>query len=64
MAFHTPVHTPSRETLALTRLGIVLAVVLTAIASAMIVKMRLDHYQINPDQIPIADMDVWRALGR
>ena len=62
MSSYSPIHAPSKQTLAWARAFIILAVIMTAFASAIVVQLRLQHYQINPDQIPIANMNIWRAL--
>lgn len=63
MSFHSPVHPPSRHTLVVAQLAILATVILTAMLSALIVKGYLEQYEIYPDQIPIADMNVWEALS-
>ncbi|MEL6382396.1 MAG: hypothetical protein AAFQ89_07980 [Cyanobacteria bacterium J06626_18] len=63
MSSYLPMHSPSRQAIARTRLGVVLVVLLTALVSALIVQIRSQHYEINPDQIPLANMNIWRALS-
>ena len=62
MSSYSPIHSPSQQTMARTRLAIIFAVLLTALASVLVVQLRSQHYQINPDQIPIANMNIWQAL--
>lgn len=63
MSSYSPINSPSKQTLAWARGFIIFAVLLTAFASALIVQLRLQDYQINPDQIPIANMNIWKALN-
>jgi hypothetical protein len=63
MAFHSPVHSPAAHTLAMVRWGILLAVILTALLSALLVQSQWERYEIYPEQIPIADQPLWKALG-
>jgi steroid 5-alpha reductase family enzyme len=64
MAFHTSTHTPSPHELVVARISIALAVIITAFVSVYIAQTQLQRYQIAPEQIPIADMNVWNALGK
>lgn len=64
MAFQTSVHTPSAHMLLLTRISILLAVIITAFVSVFMVQQQLERYQIPTEQIPIADLNVWGALGK
>lgn len=64
MTFQTSVHTPSIDALIVAKVSIVLAVIITAIVSAFVVQTQLQRYQIPPEQLPIADMNVWGALGK
>ncbi|MGF1521787.1 MAG: hypothetical protein ACFBSF_05640 [Leptolyngbyaceae cyanobacterium] len=63
MSSYAPMHSPSKRAITQIRLGIVLTVLLTGLVSALIVQMRSQHYEINPDQIPLANMNVWQALS-
>jgi hypothetical protein len=64
MAVHSQIHSPSSHTLALMRWGIVLLVILTALLSTLIVQSQWERHEIYPEQIPIADQNLWKALGR
>ncbi|MBE7383994.1 MAG: hypothetical protein F6J95_021575 [Leptolyngbya sp. SIO1E4] len=63
MSSHAPIYTPSAQTLTLARLGILLAVLMTALASIFIVESQLQRHQIYPDQIPIANLNFWKTLA-
>jgi hypothetical protein len=64
MAFHTPAHSTSTQTLILAKISIIVAVLITAFVTAFIVQNQLERYEIAPEQIPIADLNVWGALGK
>ena len=64
MAFHTSVHPPSTHTILLTKISIILAVIITAFVSAFILQTQLERYHIPIEQIPIANMNPWGALGK
>ena len=57
-------HTPSPQTLLLTKLGILLVVIMTGLLSAMLMRSQLERNEIQPEQIPIANLKTWNALGR
>lgn len=57
-------HTPSPRTLLLTKLGILLVVIMTGLLSVVLLRSQLERYEIQPEQIPIADLKTWNALGR
>jgi len=64
MSVHSSsMHTLSDHAIAWTRLGIVLSVLMTALATICVVQWQSQHHHIVPEQLPIADMDVWKALG-
>ncbi len=56
-------HSLSRQTLVWARFGILLSVILTAIFSAWVVA-RSPNQQLHPQPIPIAENNLWHALGR
>jgi len=64
MASQLRLHAPSPKTLLLTKLSIVLAVIVTGLVSMMLVRSQLEQHHIQPEQIPIAELRVWNALGR
>jgi hypothetical protein len=64
MAFHTPAHKLSPHAVVATQISILLAVIITALVSAFVVQTQLQRHHITPEQIPIADLNVWGALGR
>lgn len=64
MTFHTSTHTPSPHERLVASISIVLAVMLTAVVTIFVVQTQLQRYQIAPEQIPIAERNVWNALGK
>jgi len=64
MATQLHLQTPSSQTLLLTRLGILLVVMITGLLSTMLLRSQLEHYEIPPEQIPLANLQTWEALGR
>jgi hypothetical protein len=62
MTFHTSTPPPSAHALLVAKVGIVLAVITTAIVTMFVVQTQLQRYQIAPEQIPIADLNAWGEL--
>ncbi|RZM77350.1 hypothetical protein [Leptolyngbya iicbica] len=64
MASHLTIYTPSPRSQHLMQASIVLLVLLTGIASALLVRSQLQRYEMQPHLIPIANGKTWEALGR
>lgn len=64
MASQFQLHSPSSKTLLLAKLGIVWVVIVTGLVSVTLVRSQLERHQIQPEQIPIAELRIWNSLGR
>ena len=64
MASHLTIHTPSLRSRRLIQASIVLLVIITGIASALIVRSQWQRDALQRDPTPITQVKTWEALGR